>query len=281
MSIKNFIPTIWTETILRTNEDNLIAKKICNTSYSGTIKNAGDTIKFNGMSDPTVNPYTGTVNYEDLGDSSVILKVDQQNYFAFQVSDIDEAQANVDLKNSQAKRASYQLAKTCDNYILGSGTYGVVPAGNTVTATITSANIIFNLSKMKQKLEEQNVTDKDTFIVVPPWVKQKLLMAGIKFQINNGINGTGGMSWTDELGYDVYITNQVANTGTASVPVSQILAGSYNAMVYAEQILETEAIRLQTSFSDAIRGLHVFGHKVVKPNELALGVFTYADETTI
>lgn len=279
MSVKNFIPTVWAETILRTNKDNLIAKKICNTEYSGKIKNAGDTVKFNGLSDPTVSPYTGTVNYEDLGDASVILKIAEQNYFAFKVSDIDEAQSNVDLKNSQAKRASYQLAKTCDSFILNSNTYN--QAAHTVTKTATSANIISALSEMKQKLEEINIMDKDTFIVIPPWVKQKLLMAGIKFRINNGINGTGGMSWTDELGYDVFVTNQIANTGTSSVPVSHILAGSYSAMIYAEQILETEAVRLLDSFTDAVRGLHVFGHKVVKPNELVQGVFTYADETEI
>lgn len=282
MSIAKFKPQIWSATILRTNEDNLIAQKICNTDGVGEIKQKGDTVYFAGLADPTVNPYTGSISYEDLQDAGVSLVVDQANYFAFKVGDIDKAQAQADLKNSQATRASYQLKKTCDSYILGK----YADAGNVVDSSgspisVTSANIISVLGQAAQKLQENNVPENGIYMVAPPWVQLKLKMAGIAFSINEGINGTGGVAWTKELGFDLYITNQVVNTGSVAVPVSHLMAGSKNAMVYAEQVLDTEALRLQDSFSDAVRGLHVFGHKIVKPNELVHLNLQFAAETTI
>lgn len=284
MSVARFKPAIWSATILRTNEDNLIAQKICNTTADGVseIKQKGDTVYFPGLADPTVTAYTGSINYEALQDAGCELQIDQSNYFAFKVGDIDKAQASADLKNSQATRASYQLKKTCDSYILGKyadAKYAVDNSGSSLS--ITSLNIISSMGMAAQKLMEESVPENGIFMVIPPWVQLKLKLAGINFKINEGINGTGGMAWTKELGFDVYVTNNVANTGTSDVPISHCLAGSMNSMVYAEQILETEALRLQTSFDNAVRGLHVFGHKIVKPNELVHMNFTYAAESAI
>jgi hypothetical protein len=112
-------------------------------------------------------------------------------------------------------------------------------------------------------------------------VRIKLQLAGVKFQINNGINGTGGLAWTKELGFDIYVTNQVINVGTVATPQSKCMAGSYSSIAFAQQIMDTEMIRLETQFADAVRGLHVYGAKVVRPDLLVLADFTYAAETTI
>lgn len=275
---KNFVPQIWAAKILRTLEDNLVAKKICNREYEGEIKQAGDTVKFTGLADPTISTYSGTVNYEELQDASAILNIDQQKYFAFKVSDIEKAQENVDKKGSQAERAAYKLKETADSYVMGFYTQ----ANQVVTgASVTSANIISLLAQASQKLQEQNVPENDMWMVIPPWVKIKLQLAGITFQINNGINGTGGMAWTKELGFDVFVTNQVVNLGTVAAPQSQCMAGAYNAIIYADQIVETEALRLESTFADAVRGLHVYGGRVLRPNELVKIDLTYAAETTI
>jgi hypothetical protein len=118
---------------------------------------------------------------------------------------------------------------------------------------------------MKQKLEEANVPDGRTWIVVPPFIKTKLMLAGIKFQINNGVNGTGAVAFTDELGCDIFVSNQLA----VEQGYTMMLAGSYSAIAYAEQVLETQVIdRLESSFDKAVRGRLVFGAKVIKPNEL-------------
>jgi len=282
---KYFVPQIWTAKIMRTLEDNLVARKICDTSYEGEVKRSGDTVHFNGLADPTISPYTGTITYEDLTDSRISLVIDQQNSFSFKVGDIQKAQADVDLKGSQATRAEYGLKKAADSFILGK--YADADAANKVTGdadatiVITTANVLSNIALIAQRLKEQNVDDKNMWMVLPPWLQLKLKLAGIKFSINNGINGTGGMAWTNELGFDMFVTNQVVNGGTAATPKSRIMAGSYQAMVYADQIVDTEDLRLESSFDTAVRGLHVFGHKVIKPKELAMGYFEMGAETTI
>ena len=190
--------------------------------------------------------------------------------------------ANCDLKGSQAARAAYALKKTCDTKILT--LYDQADAANVATAdtSCTTATIISDIGEVWQKLAEQNVPENSMWMVIPPWVKLKLQLAGIVFEINEGINGKGGMSWAkNELGFDIYVTNQVYNSGTAAAPVSYVMAGSYNAIGYAETLNKSEALRAETRFTNHVRGLHVYGTKVIKPKELAYIALTYTAETTI
>lgn len=277
MSIQNFIPQIWSTKIIRTLEDNLVGKKICTLEAEGEIKKAGDTVFFNGLADPTISAYSGSVSYEALQDAGVVMLIDQKDYFAFKVSDIEKAQANVDVKGSQADRAAYKLQQSADTYIMG--LHG--QANLTSSASVTSANIFSSIGEVQNSLAQANVSDKDMWMVIPPWVRLKLELAGVKFQINNGINGTGGMAWTDALGFDIYVTNQVVNTGTVALPVSKVMAGAYNSIGFASQIMETEAVRLESSFDTGVRGLHVYGAKVIQPNLLHTATLTYVAETTI
>ncbi|MGI6717455.1 MAG: hypothetical protein ACOX3X_09820 [Eubacteriales bacterium] len=262
MSNYNSIEKIISAEILRTNEDNLIANRICNTSFRGSIKNAGDSVTFIGLNEPTVDDYTGTINYESIDDTAITLNIDKDKYFAFKVKDLEELRSSIGLKSSQTKRASYNLKKAVDSYVLG--LYG--SAGTTLNqATVTPANALTVVAEMKEALEKANVPDGQSWIVIPPFLKTKLILAGIKFSINEGINGTGAIGYTNELGCDLYVSNQLATAGN----VCYALAGSYSAIAYAEQILETQVIeRLEDSFDTAVRGRIVFGAKVIKPEEL-------------
>ena len=277
-SVAQFVPQIWTTKILRTLEDNLVAKKICNMDAEGEIKKAGDTVYFNGLADPTITAYTGSVSYEGLQDAGLTMHIDQQNYFAFKVSDIQKAQAAVDLKGSQASRAAYKLKEACDDNIMA--LHG--QANLTVTdSSCDTATILSTMGEIQNSLAQVNVPSSDMWCVIPPWVQLKLKLAGIKFSINMGINGTGGMAWTNELGFDMYVTNQVVNTNTVAAPVSKVMAGSYSAIAFAQQIIETESMRLEGSFDTGVRGLHVFGRKVVRPDLLCTATLTYTAETAI
>ena len=262
MANYNSIEKIISAEILRTNEDNLLANTICNTEFCGDIKNRGDSVTFIGLNDPTVYDYEGNIVYEDIDDASLTLLIDQDKAFSFKVKDIEALRSSIGLEDSQTKRASYLLKNEVDAYVFG--LYG--EAGETLEqAEITPDNVISTVAAMKQKLEEANVPDGRTWIVVPPFIKTKLMLAGIKFQINNGINGTGAVAFTDELGCDIFVSNQLAESGGYTM----MLAGSYSAIAYAEQVLETQVLdRLENSFDKAVRGRLVFGAKVIKPNEL-------------
>lgn len=271
-----FIPELWDAAVYRTLEDNLVAKKICR-NYSNKVKKAGDVIHFNGLADPTVSAYAGSVSYETLKSGTTSLLIDQQNYYGFDVTDVEEAMANVDLKGSQAERAAYAVQKACDTYLMGLYSQ----AGNAITDddTCDTATILSDIGAMKQKLAENNVPENDMWLVLPPWVQLKMELAGIKFNINEGINGKGGMMWAKILGFDAYVTNQVYNSATT--PVSHLMAGSYNAIVFAEALMKSESLRSETAFATHVRGLHVFGAKVIKPKELVSAKLTYVAESAI
>jgi len=277
-TVSNFIPQIWNAKVIRELENNLVGKKIANMNFDGDITKKGDTVFFNSLGDTTVNSYSGTVSYEELSDEQVAMVVDQANYFAFNIHDIDKAQANVDLRGSQAADASYRLANKCDQFLLGK----YAEAANQVTdATCDSSTIISDIAEAGVYLDENNVPQQDRYLIISPWVRSKLEMAGVVFSINDGLkSGTGGLAWADYLGFKIYVSNNLENAASRS-SATECLAMSGNAMAFAQQIMDTEAIRRETSFATGVRGLHVFGAKVVKPKEMVRLTLTYAAETSV
>ncbi|MBO5980886.1 MAG: hypothetical protein J6Q24_00405 [Clostridia bacterium] len=264
MSNYNSIEKVISAEIMRTNEDNLLANRICNTSFVGDIKNRGDSVTFIGLNDPTVYDYEGTVNYEDIQDTATVLRIDQDKAFSFKVADLEALRSSLGLKDSQAKRASYNLKKEVDAYVFG--LYEQADNYFEDAKSVTPANVLKLIGEVKEMLETKNVQDGRIWIVVPPFVKTKLMLAGIKFQINNGVNGSGTIGFTDELGCDLYVSNQLATEDNGTV---HLMAGSYSAIAYAEQVLDIQYIdRLENSFDSAVRGRIVFGAKVIKPEEL-------------
>lgn len=276
-----FIPQLWDATIYRTIEDTLVAKKVSRLKSKDEIKGAGDTIYFNGLADPTIGDYTGSLTHEALSSAQIPLLINQQKYYAFNVTDIEDVMANVDLKGSQAQRSAYGLARTIDEYLWGSAS-GIAYAGAGNEAadndTCDSDSVMADISTMSRILQENNVPEGNMWVVIPPWVKEKLQIAGVVFQINNGINGTGGMAWGNYLGIDIYVTNTLYNAGTAASPVHTILAGSYDSIAVAEKLMKTRAMPAQDSFGYNMDGLLVFGAEVIKPKELVKKKLTWVAE---
>lgn len=146
MSIYNSIEKVISAEILRSNEDNLIANRICNTSFVGDIKNRGDSVTFIGLSEPTVYSYEGTLDYEDISDSGVVLSIDQDMVFSFMVKDLEELRSSIGLKDSQTKRASYNLGLAVDKYVLGL----YEDAGETRTAVMIFAEISVDIRVIRK-----------------------------------------------------------------------------------------------------------------------------------
>lgn len=274
----NVIPKLYSTKILRTLENNLIAKKICPMDPGAPITKMGDTVYFPSLADPTVTTYTGSVSYEEVDDAKVALLIDQAKYFAFQVDDIDQAQASIDIKGSQAERAAYMLRDTMDAFILGK----YAEAGTQVTeAGVTSATILSAVARMARILDEKNVPENARWLVINPLVKERMILAGIKFQIENGGAGGSGLAYAEYLGFKVYVSNNVNKTSSDETQVVSVLAGSENAIVFAQQLMKTRAMELESSFKTGISGLAVFGAKVLKPQELVLNTMTFVSESAI
>lgn len=283
-----FIPKLWEADVIRAYEKNLIAKQICAINPSAPIKKYGDVVHFPGLKDPHISDYVpvgikdanktvAPIEYEDLEDTDITLVIDRAKKFNFRVDDVLEAQTQVGVQGSQTQRAGYMLRDECDQYILslapddiGEGDNNI-KASQVVTATITNSNVISRIGMMKRILEEANIPNEESYIVIPPWVKLMLRLAGIQFSILEGTNGAkNGIEWTSDLGFDLYVSNNLKKQGA----VTNLVGGSKKAMCYAGQIMKTEALRLEDYFADGVRGLHLYGGKIIRPELMTVGVFT-------
>jgi N4-gp56 family major capsid protein len=270
MAISNMIPSIWSARILAKLEKILVYAQpgVANRDYEGEIRAAGDRVHVHSFADLTIGTYvkdSTTITYENLTDSRVTLLIDQAKYFAFRVDDINTAQMFPKIIDSAADRASYQLAEVADRYV--SGLYTGAAAGNTIaTSQFTAANEYSKFVNLAQRMDEANIPAEGRYAVVPPWVKALLLqdntfVTGAKPDAI--LNGQLGQI----AGLNILVSNNVTTTGSAPV-VSHIMAGVPGALSYAEQIVNVEGLRLESSFADGVRGLHLYGAKVMDPNQL-------------
>jgi len=277
---RGFIPEIWDAKVYRTIEDNMILEQIAKAPIVKAAATPGETVYFTEIEDPTIRTYEGTLTSEDPKDSQLMMTIDQTRTFTFNSNDLDQLMANADIEGSQTQRAGYNLANTIEKYVLRYAA-DEANAGTALTATVTSANVISTIQEVARQLKDNNVMEKNMFIAIPPWLALKLRMAGIVFSINQGLNGTGGMAWTKDLGFTVHETNTLYNSGTAASPITVVIGGSYQALGFQKIQLPTRVIPLSTTRKSQIDGGAAFGFKAIKPRELCKLTATFGAETTI
>lgn len=275
MAVTSFIPELWNARLLFNLEKNHVATNLVNRNYEGEIRNAGDTVHINTLGAVSVRTYAqGTdITYDALSTTDQTLEIDQQKYFAFNIDDVDAAQAAGDLMDTAMGRASYALADVSDAFLLGKIAAGgssdnyVGSAASPIA--LTKDNIYTSIIALRTALDKQNVPTQGRTIVVPPEA-YALLLQDSRFtsvsDVAQGVilNGEVG----SVAGFRIFMSNNVVRT-SADTPVYSITAQVADATTYAEQIIKTEALRPEASFSDAVRGLHVYGAKVTRPVEIA------------
>lgn len=275
MAIANFQPTIFSAEVLSSLKKTLVfaGPGVVNRDYEGEIRNTGDTVKITSISRPTVDTYTKnstTISFETLTDASRSLLIDQSKYFAFEIDDIDYRQSadGGRLMSEAAQEAAYALADTADQYV--AGLYSGVDSGNAISTTsITSAALaVTGLINLKVKLDNAKVPTQGRYCIVPPWYHGLLLgsdtfvradASGSADTLRNGQVGRA-------FGFDVLVSHNCVNvTGDDWI----VQAGHPAAVTFAEQIVKTEAVRPESSFSDGLKGLHLYGSKLVRPTAIA------------
>lgn len=276
MAINNFIPEVWSARLLSSLKKSLVfaGPGVANRDYEGDIRQSGDTVRITSISRPTIGDYvknSTTITPETLTDAQRSLLISQSKYFAFEVDDIDMRQAanGGALMNEAASEAAYGLADVADQYV--AGLYTEVQAANAIstTAITDAAKAVKGLLDLKTKLDVANVPTQGRYVVVPPWYLNLLLQSDLFARVDasgtsEGLrNGTVGRAW----GFDVMMSNNcVLITGDDYA----VMAGVPGAISFAEQIVKVEAYRPESAFSDALKGLHLYGAKVVRPDALAV-----------
>ena len=267
MAITNFIPEVWSAAILEALRAKLVFPSLCNRDYEGDIREAGDTVHITGYDDVTVRKYVRgqPITVDDVTDKeAAVLKIDKSDYFAFKVNDLDKAQAKADLTGKFTNSAAYNMMKNVENYISNLMDAAVETPAKTV-AVGTPADAYLAVVEAGRKLDVQNVPDEGRWLVVSPDFYALLLqdsrfIEGTEAGHNTLLNGVVGQV----RGFTVVKSNNVPRK-SSSPDTQSILAGTNAAVTFAQQVSKVEAMRMQTDFADMVRGLDLYGAKVIRP----------------
>ncbi len=264
MAITNFIPTLWSETLYKELEKDYVGVKLCSREFEGEIRGEGDRVKICGVGPVTVFDYTKNQDMpaaEVLSDNERTLIIDQAKGFNFFIDSIDRAQSKKGLMQAAMKEASDALADVADKFVYSLTDESVTDLTN---ANATSISIINTLAEARRILMENNVPNSTRIsLEVPPAIEQKLVLAKVLRDTDNSAalgNGYIGSF----MGFDVYVSNNIEETGGSY----RCFARTARAIAFAEQVSSVKAYEPELRHGDAVKGLHLYGAKIIYPKEI-------------
>jgi len=270
-----FIPEIFSKLLQAKFYKQSVLPAISNNDYEGEISGQGDKVNIRTVPAVTINNYTGTVTNQDLTSSTIELLIDQAKYYSFKVDDILAAQADVNMLEAASSDASEGMRIAVETDVLSSVVTGATTVG--AQATITSSNILAAILDQAKALDELNIPEEGRFIVLSPEFVSMLKQSELRQAYLTG-DGTsplrnGKVGMVDR--FNVYQSNMLYTPGSgADSGYTHVLAGHPKAISFASQFTSAETVRLETTFGDAVRGLKVFGSKVIVPDALCVGKWT-------
>jgi N4-gp56 family major capsid protein len=299
-----FIPEIWSGKLLEKFYAATVLNAIANTDYEGEIKNKGDTVHIRTRPTITIDDYEANQDLSVQRPSSnlVDLTIDKAKYFNLALDDVMEIQSDIDLMSMWAEDASEQMKIAIDTDVLSYlGTATEIDAANygnsagKISADIrmgtaasplyvgkvgqgtgdgtTSANdmsVLDFIVNAGQVLDEQNIPETGRWMVIPAWMSAMIKKSDLKDASLAG-DGTsilrnGRLGMIDR--FTLYLSNLLPTTDSA-VDTTTVFYGTKAALTFAAQFTKMETIRSERSFSNLLRGLQVYGYKVV--NGVAMG----------
>ncbi len=268
MAYTTFKPKIWAKAIERERDTLSVGAALCNRSYEKDVANMGNSIQINWTRRPTVRSYTvGTdITAPEVleGIGSAVLELNQLKYVNFMVDDVDELQSAPDIMESCMHEASAAIAADADKYV-----YGLyADAGSSITNFgVNNLNITDVISQAAQTLYEHDVPqNEEIFLEVSPEIYQIMWQAKILRETPNGdAFGSGFVGMYDN--FKVYMSNCLTKDAAGA---TYCFARTRKAIAFVGQMKKMEAYRPEGLFADAVKGLHVYGAKVVRPDELVV-----------
>ena len=294
-----FLPSVYSKKVLNFFRKASVVEAITNTDYAGEISAYGDSVKIIKEPVISVSDYTrgSDTTATKLTDQELSLVVDSAKAFKFIVDDIETNMSHVNFKEVASSSAAYALKDSYDaaviatmfsgisssspDHVLGSDSATDLAAGtfdgtgNLDIGLGTSEHDPLDvMARMARLLDEQNVPEEGRWFVASPDFYEVLGQASSKllsvdFNAGQGSIRNGLVSSGKLRGFDMYKSNNIASTSNAA---GKCLAGHMSAVATANTILSTEVIRDPSSFGDIVRGLHVYGAKVLR-SEALVGAF--------
>ena len=290
-----FLPSIYSRKVLNFFRKSSVVEAITNTDYAGEISAYGDSVKIIKEPVITVEDYTRNTDTTEtrLTDQELTLVVNSAKAFKFIVDDIETNMSHVNFKEVASSSAAYALRDSYDaaviatmfsgvsssspDHVLGADNATDLAAGTfdgtgnlDIGFGSSEHDPIDVLARMARLLDEQNVPEEGRWFVAGPDFYEVLGQASSKllsvdFNAGQGSIRNGLVSSGKLRGFDMYKSNNIAATTNAA---GKCLGGHISSTATAQTIVSTETLRDPTSFGDIVRGLHVYGAKVLRPEAL-------------
>ena len=264
---QHFIPEIFSKKLQAKFYANTVLAEVTTNEYEGEISGQGDKVNIRTVPAVTVADYTGSLSYADVTSGTVELNINKAKSYAFKVDDILRQQADIDFMNAAAEDAAQNMKIAIQQDVFAN-----VGAGSSLTdvnsseAGTNAGNILGHILTAGRTLDENNIPETERFMIIDPAtaaiiknsdLKQAYLTGDAESPIRNG-----NIGMIDR--FTVYVSNNLPSSGS----VTTGLFGHPKAVAYASQMTNTETVRLESSFGDGVRGLAVYGYKVVVPTAI-------------
>lgn len=272
-----FIPEIWSAKLNNMLEKECVMLQCVNRNYEGEIKNQGDKVKIITPAPVTISTLTtSSITYNELEPTSTDLVIDQKKFFAFKINDVAQVQSNSDIMEAHLQNAKNAIEEVQDAYLLSMHANvdeNNIVGSESVPVTLDKTTIYENFVNLAMKLKDSNAVKagKRPWVVINPLVESYLLQSTEFIGANNVADETLREGAIGRIaGMDVLVSTNLTDVSGKYY----VLAGTNEAITFASQLAKIESLRDQSSFSDLVRGLYLYGAKVVQPNALAKMIVT-------
>jgi hypothetical protein len=294
----NFIPEIWSGKMIENFYDATVLAQISNTDYEGEIKAYGDTVNIRTSPEVTIRDYVKgqTLTVENPDKPKIQLLIDKGDYFACVEDDIDRIQSDIKLMDTWTKDASEKMKIKIDQRVLTDllPDIGALNKGLTAGAKSASFNlgttgaplvvtkdgaaattpVVDLLVDLGTVLDEANAPEQGRFVVIPAKMANLIKKSELK---DASLTGDGQTILRNgRLGMIDRFTLYVSHNLYASAGKWNIIAGHKMGFTFASQMTNMETLRAESTFGNIVRGLQVYGYKVVKPEALATAVISFS-----
>ena len=299
-----FIPQIWSGKLIEKFYNATVLAAISNTDYEGEIKQYGDTVIIRTIPDVTIKPYLamGDLEVERPSSAVVTLLINQGYYFNTMLDDVMKVQADIDQMSLWSNDAAQKMKISVDTNVLAgilnaaTATYnrgvaagkisGNINLGVTGTPLVVIANspasgqvdVVSLITRLGQVLDEQNIPEEGRWLVIPTWLGTLIKRSELRQVFLSGDNVTmlrnGRLGVVDR--FTVYVSNLLPNGTAGGLAAGEfaVYGGHAHALTFASQMTKVETLRSERTFGNLLRGLQIFGYKVLDGQALAQAIVT-------
>ncbi|AOR24306.1 hypothetical protein [Clostridium taeniosporum] len=261
MSVNNFKATLWEGALLA----NFHTVSVANSVSTKPTKIQGNKVIFNRVGAGTIKDYEGSISWDDINTTPIEMTFDKKKYFAFSLDDCDKVQLVLDVMATTTAEHAAVLAETYDKDFFitlasGAKTQNIIGSKSS-KKDVSPANIYDYIVDLGTILSKNKIPKADRYVTVDSEILG-LLSKDRRFTPNPSVLANGFVDGQTINGMKVVCSEEK--------PAGQIIAHYKGAIGAAKQLDEMEAMRLQTSFADGVRGLCMYGSKVLRDDAIAI-----------